>query len=205
MRKAVFFPIAFALLAGCVTINVYFPAAAAQQAAEKFIGNVIGPDAAAAPSSKPGAPAPASSAGAAHPEPVALRILDTLVPPAQAAEAQPNLTVRTPAIDAIQARMRTRYRDTLKALLASGAVGFTHNGDVAIRDAAKIPLPDRAAAQQAVAAENTDRAQLYRQIAIANGHPEWATRMREAFAKQWISMAHAGWYYQNSAGAWQRK
>lgn len=204
MRKAVFFSLAFALLAGCVTINVYFPAAAAQQAAEKFIGNVIGPDTSAA---KPaaGTPPAASSSGAARPEPAALKILDALVPPAQAAEAQPNLTVRTPEIDAIQARMRTRYHASLEALLNSGAVGFTHNGDVAIRDAAAIPLPARAAAQQAVAGENADRAQLYQQIANANGHPEWATRMREAFARQWINLAHAGWYYQNAAGAWQRK
>jgi uncharacterized protein YdbL (DUF1318 family) len=204
VRKVVFCLLPFVLLAGCVTINVYFPAAAAQQAAEKFIDNVIGPD---APATKPadGAPGAAASAGAARSEPVALRFLDALVPPAQAAEAQPDLTVRTPAIDAIQARMRARYRATLQPLLASGDIGFTHNGDVAIRDAAAIPLPQRAAAQQAVAAENADRAQLYREIATANGHPEWATRMREAFAAQWITMAHAGWYYQNAAGAWQRK
>ena len=29
-------------LAACVTINVYFPAAEAQQAAEEFVGKVIG-------------------------------------------------------------------------------------------------------------------------------------------------------------------
>ena len=29
-------------LAACVTINVYFPAAAAERAAEKFVGDVLG-------------------------------------------------------------------------------------------------------------------------------------------------------------------
>lgn len=209
MRKPVFLlALALALLAGCVTINVYFPAAAAQQAADKVISNIIGPDSSAPPPASSGAQPASSGADAGHGargEPLAMRILDALVPAANAAEAQPDLTVHTPQIDAIQARMRARFHSVLEGLLDSGAIGFTHNGDVAIRDAAKIALPERAQAQQAVAAENADRAELYKQIAAANGHPEWASRMREAFAKQWIDRARAGWYYQDASGNWQRK
>lgn len=212
MRKPTFLlTVAFALLAGCVTINVYFPAAAAQKAADKIIGNIIGPESSAPASTPPDSSAqPASSGGdssngAPRSEPLAMRILDAVVPTASAAEAQPDLDIHTPAIDAIMTRMRSRYRATLEALLDSGAIGFTHNGDVAIHDAAKIPLSARAQANQAVAAENTDRAELYKQIAVANGHPEWASRMRESFAKRWIAMAHPGWYYQNASGNWQRK
>jgi uncharacterized protein YdbL (DUF1318 family) len=210
MRKSAFllaFPLA--LLAGCVTINVYFPAAAARQAADKVISNIIGPDdsaPAAAPASS--SPQPAASGDASHAgrgEPLAMLVLDAIVPAANAAESQPDLTVRSPQIDAIEARMRARFHATLQGLLGSGAIGFTHNGDIAIHDASKIPLPQRAQANQAIAAENADRAELYKQIAIANGHPEWATRMREAFARQWIDRAHAGWYYQDASGNWQRK
>lgn len=207
MRKTVF-PIlaAFALLAGCVTVNVYFPAAAAQKAADQVIGNILGPDASGQ------TPAPASSVqppaadvpSSAQPEPVAMRVLDAVIPAANAAEPD-MLHVKTPAIEAIEARMRSRFHSILRGLLDSGAVGFTHNGDVAIHDAAKIPLSQRTQAQQAVAAENTDRAELYKQVAAANGHPEWATRMREAFAKRWIAMARPGWYYQNASGNWQKK
>jgi len=207
MRKSAFLLVfSLALLAGCVTINVYFPAAAAQQAADKVIGNIIGPDTsgnAPAPSSSP-QPAP-SSAPASHPEPLAVQVLDAIIPAAYAADSQPNLDIQTPAIQAIEARMRDRFRSTLQGLLALGAVGFTHNGDVAIRDASKIPLARRAQANQAVSAENADRAGLYKQIAVANGHPEWVQRMRESFAKQWISRARAGWYYQDASGNWQQK
>lgn len=134
-----------------------------------------------------------------------MRMLDAVIPAANAAESQPDLDIHTPAIDAVMSQMRSRYHATLKALLDSGAIGFTHNGDVAIHDAAKIPLPGRAQANQAIAAENADRAELYKQIAVANGHPEWASRMRESFAKRWIAMAHSGWYYQDASGNWQRK
>lgn len=209
MRKPVFLLVAsLALLAGCVTINVYFPAAAAQQAADKVISNILGPDVAAPASAPPSSSAPPATSGDTRGrggEPLAMRVLDALVPTANAAESQPDLTVHTPQIDAIEARMRARFQSILGGLLDAGAVGFTHDGDVAIHDAAKIALPARAQAQQAVAAENADRALLYKQIAVANGHPEWASRMREAFAKQWIDRAHAGWYYQDASGNWQKK
>lgn len=208
MRKPLFAVAAMlALLAGCVTINVYFPAAAAQKAADQVISNIMGP------ASGSSAPAPASStlpasSGASDPsqqQPLAMRVLDAVIPAASAAEPSANLDVQTPAIEAIESRMRSRFHTTLKGLFESGAIGLTHNGDVAMHDASKIPLVQRAQATQAVAAENTDRADLYKQIAIANGHAEWAQRMRESFAKQWISRAPSGWYYQDASGNWQRK
>lgn len=210
MRRQ-WFPVVLSmvLLAGCVTVNVYFPAAQAQQAADKVIGSIMGPDASG------GAPAPSTStqpppssgtppASSAR-EPLAAQVLGALFPTAYAAEPQPNLHIQTPAIEAIEARMRTRFHSIMRSLLESGAVGFTNNGDVAIRDASKIPLAQRAQATQAVAQENADRAELYKQIAIANGHPEWAQRMRETFAKQWISRERPGWYYQDASGKWQQK
>lgn len=197
---------ATALLAGCVTINVYFPAAAAQKAAEKFIGNVIGPDAQEqAPQQNRQQPASGSSSGEDNGTPLAVRVLDALVPAANAAESQPNIKIQTPEIEAIQARMRDRYHSSMEALLDSGAVGFTHDGMVAVHDASKAPLSQRAQMNSVVADENRDRAAVYRQIAIANGHPDWEKQIQQSFAKQWIDRAHAGWYYQNAAGIWVRK
>jgi uncharacterized protein YdbL (DUF1318 family) len=207
MRKPLFaLATTLALLAGCVTINVYFPAAAAQKAADQVISNILGPDAGDAVPAPAGSTLPPSS-GASDParqQPLAMLLLDAVIPAANAAEPA-NLDVQTPAIQAIESRMRDRFHSALQGLFASGAVGLTHNGDVAIHDASKIPLAQRAQANQAIAAENGDRAELYKQIASANGHPEWAQRMREAFAKQWINRARSGWYYQDASGNWQRK
>ena len=206
MRKSMFALAAtFALLAGCVTINVYFPAAAAQKAADKVISNIMGPDAAGATPAPASSTPPSSGAGdPAQQQPLAMLILDAVIPAANAAEPA-NLDVQTPAIEAIESRMRSRFHSTLQGLFASGAIGLTHNGDVAMHDASKVPLAQRSQATQAVAAENSDRAELYKQIAVANGHPEWAQRMRESFAKQWISRARSGWYYKDASGNWQRK
>ena len=61
------------------------------------------------------------------------------------------------------------------------------------------------AERQAVADENRDRQAVYREIAVANGHPEWEAQIRATFAKEWIQKARAGWYYQDASGAWKKK
>lgn len=184
----------FALLSACVTINVYFPEAAADKAAQQFVDKVLD----AAPTPPPAAtdqPVPGRSPGA--------MLIDLLVPSAYAQSA--DITVRTPQIQAIQARMQQRFATSLASHFASGAIGFSADGMVALRDAAAVPLSARAALNAAVADENRDRQAVYREIAIANGHPEWESQIRAAFARQWIQQAKAGWYYQDAGGEWKQK
>jgi uncharacterized protein YdbL (DUF1318 family) len=187
-------------LVGCVTINVYFPEAAAQKAADQFIGTVLDESGAARPSpaadDEPTRPAPGKQPSAS--------LLDLVIPSAQAAEA-PNLQVSTPETDAIRARMKARFSGQLKALFGSGAVGFTADGLVAVRDAGALPLDQRSQADSLVKQENNDRDSLYRAIATANGHPEWEPQIRKTFAEGWVQRAPSGWYYRDASGAWQRK
>ncbi len=201
MRKLVYViltSLAVALV-GCVTINVYFPEAAAQKAADQFIGNVLDSAAPAAPPPKEQKPAPKSDSQ----QPSAM-LLDLLIPAANAADT-PNIRIQTSATEAIRGRMHERFSGALGALLDSGAVGFTNDGMVAMRDATKVPLSARAQANATVADENRDRTALYAEIANANNHREWAPQIRATFAKSWIEKARTGWYYQNAAGAWQKK
>ncbi|HET6553961.1 MAG TPA: YdbL family protein [Dyella sp.] len=200
MRKLVYGMLTMVLVAlvGCVTINVYFPEAAAQKAADQFIGTVIDSAPTAAPKAEQ-PPAPPKKGV----QPSAM-LLDLLVPAAYAAET-PNLRVQTPTTEAIHGRMQERFRGTLAPLFDSGAVGFTQDGLVAVRDAAKVPLDQRAGVNAAVADENRDRNALYREVANANNHPEWEGQIRTTFAKGWIERARAGWYYQDSSGAWKQK
>ena len=202
MRKIVYViltSLAVALV-GCVTINVYFPEAAAQKAADQFIGNVLDD---AGQTTTP-APKPQKPASDGHGQPPAAMLLDLLIPSAYAADT-PDLRIQTSTTEAIRGRTRERFQGALGALLDSGAVGFTNDGMVAMRDAAKVPLSQRAQANATVADENRDRTALYREIANANSHPEWEPQIRATFAKGWIEKAHAGWYYQDAAGTWQKK
>lgn len=188
------------LLSACVTINVYFPAAAAEKAAEQFIGTVIGK------TPEPAPPPPPRSEQQPLPQPgpaPQAALLDLLVPAAHAADA--DLTLQTPAVTAIQARMKQRFDATLQAAFSAGAIGLTRDGLVAVRDASALPLAQRAALNQAVADENRDRAAVYREIALANGHAEWEAQIRATFAAQWVEQARPGWYYRDAAGSWKQK
>jgi len=182
-----------------VTINVYFPAAAAEKAADQIIDQVTGT---------------ATTTGKAEPqmqraEPSLLRsaaaaVLDTLVPAAHAQEA-PNLDIASPEIRAITASMSQRFSQ-LEKHFASGAVGLTADGLVEVRDQGAIALPDRAAVKRLVAEDNTDRNALYAAIAKANNHPEWEPDIRKTFARRWVERgAKPGWYYQDASGAWKQK
>ncbi len=118
--------------------------------------------------------------------------------------AQANLEINTPAIAALQKSMQDRHA-TLSGHYASGAVGLTRDGMVAVKDASAVPLPQRAAVNAAVADENKDRAALYREIARANNHPEWEGEIKSTFGQRWISRASAGWFYQDAQGQWVKK
>jgi hypothetical protein len=181
-------------LAACVTINVYFPAAEAQEAAAEFVDKVIGDEA------KKDAPAPVKPPQASvQPR---FNLLSFVISDAQAQTV--DITIRTPAIQAIQSRMADRFQNSLEAHFDSGALGFGSDGLVAVRDATKLALKDRVPVNQLVAEDNRDRKAVYREIAVANGHPEWEGQIRETFAKQWIASARAGWWYQEGA-AWKQK
>lgn len=188
-------------LSACVTINVYFPAAAAEKAADKIIEDVWGSD--SKPATKPGDKQ--SQRFDAEPERVLLAaagaVLDLLVP---AAHAQADLNIATPAVRQLTQSMETRHAQ-LKKYYDSGAIGLTSDGLVEVRDQNAIPLPERNAARKLVADENADRANLYREIAAANGHPEWERDIRVTFAERWASKAAAGWYFQDANGAWKQK
>jgi len=197
MRKLKF-PLLAALgalvISACVTINVYFPAAEAQEAAAEFVDKVIGDDA------KKDEAAPAKPPQASlQPR---FNLLSFVINDAQAQEV--DITIKTPAIQAIQARMAERFQSSLEAHFDSGALGFGSDGMIAVRDATKIELKDRVGVNQAVAEDNRDRKAVYREIAVANGHPEWEEQVRDTFAKQWVSRAHKGWWYQ-VGGAWKQK
>ena len=124
---------------------------------------------------------------------------------AGSAFAAADLEVNTPAISALKASMQARHNSKLAPHYASGAVGLTREGNVAIHDASLVLLAERQSVNGAVADENRDRTALYREIARANGHPEWEAEVRTTFAQRWINKAAAGWWVQNAAGAWVKK
>ncbi|HEY8354089.1 MAG TPA: YdbL family protein [Methylophilaceae bacterium] len=117
---------------------------------------------------------------------------------------QADLEINTPAITAIKESMKSQHQQ-LRSYYENGAIGQTRDGMVAVRDAKLVPLSDRQKLNSLVAAQNRDRSALYREIAVANGHPEWESEIRKTFAERWISKARPGWWVQDASGAWVQK
>ena len=181
--------------AACVTINVYFPAEAAEKAADRIIRDVYGEEPAKTTEPHSRREFPAAAA------PVRYTLLDWFIP---VAHAEADLSVNTPAIRQLQADMEKRHKE-LAPYYTSGAVGMTRNGEIDVRDQKLVPLQDRNQVKKLVARENQDRSALYAEIARANGHPEWEADIRQTFARRWISNAPGGWWYQDAGGGWKQK
>jgi uncharacterized protein YdbL (DUF1318 family) len=195
------------LVAACVTINVYFPAAAADKAADQVINDITGGGAKSGTTTPPqGNLAPAMSGD----EPNFLvaafgNALYALVPTANAQDADAALNVSSPAVTRIKQSMGARFGE-LEKFFASGAIGLTKDGMVDVRDLNAVALPDRATVKRLVSEDNADRAQLYGEIAKASNHPEWEADIKKSFAKRWVATgAKPGWYYQGEDGSWKQK
>jgi uncharacterized protein len=184
--------------AACVTINVYFPEAAAEQAADRIIDKVRGE--------------PADESGAYLVAPVT-RAEPLLVAAARQslsfiiADANAQGTVDfdkpSPKKTALENSLANRFPQ-LKAFFDSGAIGVNETGTIEIRDRNLVPLKDRNSLLQLVNAQNSDWDALYAEIANLNGHPEWVDSIRRTFASRWVAKADAGWWYREG-GSWKQK
>ena len=154
----------------------YFPAAFEAKAAAPFVEKVIGK--ADKVQIKDG-----SGGGMAAARARRFRPVDAARHRQRAGRSRrPDIRIKTPAIQAIQARMESRFNGTLRAGFDSGALGFTSDGLISVRDAGKLELKDRVAMNAAVADDNRDRKAVAKSrwpMAIRNGKPD-PRRVRQA-------------------------
>lgn len=184
-------------LTACVTINIYFPAAAAEKVADEIIQDIQGV-------------APDQSKSKVVPQPhlsewqvSIFRLVDqALSVVISSAHAEVNLPADSPEIRRIRASMRTRF-SVLKVYYDQGAIGIQSDG--LLTQKGKVSLKDRNKVKKLIKAENMDRNNLYKAIANANNHPEWVAQIKSTFAVRWISNAQPGWWYQLANGSWKQK
>ncbi len=187
-------------ITACVTMNVYFPTAEAADAADRIIRDVYDEGKPAKPAAPQASPAPDSLSALPVGRPLLVAVLEWLVTPAQ---ADANIDISSPAIQAVRASLESRFA-SLKPFYENGSVGMTADGLITVRDLNAVPLRERKTVSSLVEAENRDRNALYKEIARANGHPEWESDIRSTFAQRWVANAPGGWWYQQG-GAWKQK
>ncbi len=184
------------LLTACVTINIYFPAAAAEKAADQIIKDI---QQTTDSTQKPQSDLQSLKI-------VFYRVIDgvlnVVIAPAHAQQA--DLSIDSPEIRRLTASMQNRF-SSLKPYYDAGDIGIGSDGLLVVRDPSAVPLRDRTQVNRLVAAENADRNQLYQAIANANGQPNWFAQIKSTFAARWVSNAQSGWWYQMPNGSWRQK
>ena len=182
------------VLTACVTVNIYFPAAAVQRAADRIVEETWGDH------GKGGAKEPAKGSSLA---PEKRYVVISLVSEAQA--QQPDINVSNPAIRGLNESIKTRSA-SLIPFMDKGNAGIARDGLLAVRTTEGLNLKERSEIQQLVDAENRDRESLYAEIAKANNFPrERVGDIKAIFARSWIDRAKAGWWIQDAQGNWRKQ
>jgi len=184
--------LAFVLAAG-VTVNIYFPAAAIQKAADQIVNDVRGTQDEEKPqgnenkSSRSFDGFKGLSIGPRH------------------AYAQINIEVSTPAIRNLKQAMKNRF-PSLKPFYERGNIGENNVGLIEVRDAAALGLKEKADVARFADQENKDRRSLYSEIIEANKlRPESLPQVQKLFANSWRAKSQANWWVQNDNGGWEKK
>ncbi len=194
MLKKICFSIAF-VLSACVTVNIYFPAAAVERAADQIVKETWG--------GAPAEPIKKEQPQSSIYTPTAAFALLRLAGEAHAQEA--DINVSNPAIRSLKESIKKRS-EALKPYMDRGNVGITRDGLLSARAAEGLSLKERAEVQQLVDAENRDREMLYGEIAKANNIARDAVpKIKAIFARSWVEQARPGWFLQDSQGNWAKK
>jgi len=194
MLKRILFLITF-LVSACVTVNIYFPAAAVERAADQIVKETWGGP--AEPAKTPPQP---QSFNPFSP----LRMASFgLVKAADAQET--DINVSNPAIRALKDSIRERS-NAIKPFMDRGNIGIGQDGLLVVRGTDGLNLKERADSKQLVDAENRDRENLYAEIAKANGiQKDSIPKIKVIFAKSWLDQARPGWWIQDTQGNWKKK
>lgn len=194
MKKKLLFITVF-FVSACVTVNIYFPAAAVQRAADEIVEETWG-----GPSKGQGKKeAPRSQDFSGH------KAYASLSFSKQAFAQSADINVSNPKIRALKASIKDRSR-LIKPYLDKGNVGITKEGLLTVRTSQGLNLRNRAEVRKLVEAENRDREDLYMEIARANNFPkERVSDIKKIFAGSWIKQAKSGWFVQDPEGGWKQK
>ncbi len=180
------------VFAACVTVNIYFPAAAIQKAADEIVDDVRGTKDNKQPQEKK--------------DDKKSDIIDSLkglIGPKEAS-AQINVEVSTPAIRSLKQALKDNYPQ-LKPFYDKGAIGENSMGLLGIK-AADLNLKEKADVNRLVDTENNNRMALYTEIMKANKlGGDSLPKIQKIFANSWREKSRPGWWVQNDQGVWEKK
>jgi uncharacterized protein YdbL (DUF1318 family) len=187
--------LAMVVLVSCITVNIYFPAAAIQQAADEMVDDIRGQDQKQEQEKPEQKQVPTSWIERLHFTGWGV----------SAAYAAVDIEVSTPAIRGLKDSMKNRF-PALAPFYDKGALGENNKGLVEIRTVDALSLKERADLNRLSQQENSDRTSLYAEILRANKlGPDMMEQTQKLFANSWRAKSRPGWWIQQDNGQWIKK
>ena len=177
-----------------ITVNVYFPTEAVEEAAEKIIDEIQGGEDAQSTADN-------SDQQSFFYKSVPFNFFGNST--VYADEIDLNLT--TPAIRKLVDSMKAR-NTTIMQFKDKGTIGETNNGILAVRNMDGLGGEKIRTVKRLLRAENNDRVMLYKELAAANKIDlADIDKVKTIFAKTLKSKAKPGHWYHDESGNWVQK
>ena len=177
-----------------ITVNVYFPTEAVEEAAEKIIDEIQGEDDSQSKTDN-------SDQQSFFQMVIPFSIFGCST--VYADEIDLNLT--TPAIRKLVDSMKARNTQIMQ-FKDKGVIGETNDGMLAIRNMDGLRGEEIRTVKRLLRAENSDREALYKELATANKISlSDVGKIKTVFAKTRKTKARPGHWYQDEKGKWTQK
>ena len=200
MKKQIVKYLALPLLAfiviscAVITVNVYFPTEAVEEAAEKIIDEIQGGEDAQ------------STAGNSDQQSFFKMSMPFNVFSGSTVYADEiNLNLTTPVIRKLIDSMKSRNAKIMQ-FKDKGAIGETNDGMLSIREMDGLGGEEIRTVKRLLRAENNDREALYKELTAANKiDPADIDKVKSIFARTLKSKAKPGHWYHDEKGNWTQK
>ena len=175
----------------CVTVNIYFPAAKVEKAADEIVDEVY--------KDNPSQPQKPKT----EPTSSLMRFLALLGP--SAAHAADATEVSNASIRGLKDQIGNNHKQLLD-FYNKGHVGINNRGYLEIKEEKGLNLKDLARLRQLVNADNNARKKLYEEVAKAlKIKGDQLGKIEKIFAEKWRSKAGGGWLIQEDSGNWKKR
>ncbi len=190
------------LIAGCITVHVYFPVKELREAADEIVDEVR-PDIVSAEDSN----AESASLPPATWTLLAVSFVKTAWADEKSSTESPSAVINasSPKIKKIKASLKARYKKLL-ALYTAGRIGEGQDGNLVVREVKELKLKERRKVNTLVKAENADRKSLYTTIARESKIADATIKdIGRLFSRSWQKKSKTGWWIEVKKGKWVKK
>ncbi len=177
-----------------ITVNVYFPTEAVEEAAEKIIDEIQG-----------GEDAQSTADNSDQQSFFKMSVPFNVFSGSTVYADEIDLNLTTPVIRKLVDSMKAR-NTAIMQFKSKGTIGETNDGMLAIRKMDGLGGEEIRTVKRLLRAENNDREALYKELAAANKiDPADIDKVKSIFAKTLKSKAKPGHWHHDENGNWMQK